>query len=110
MQQLQKSLLQRQLEHLHAMLLEIELPTVSSAANQKAQDRNLHDEVMRNMEMTRTELAKQTAKTAKLSHDFELLQMAVSRIQSRLDELNRQSIQIEFPQVDGRNSESPARK
>jgi RNA polymerase sigma factor (sigma-70 family) len=103
MQQLQKSLLQRKLEHLHAMLVEIESPTASpsdeKAAKEKEQNRSkLDDEVTRNMEQTRTELAKQTAKTAKLSADLERLQLAVARIQRRLDELNRRSTQLEFPQ------------
>src|SRR5204862_2773129 len=66
MQQLQKSLLQRKLEHLHSMLVEIESPIVSpsneAAAKEKGQNRTkLDDEVIRNMEATRTELAKQTA-------------------------------------------------
>ncbi len=102
MQQLQKSLLQRQLEHLHAMLVEIESPTVPSsdekAANEKERNRlKLDDEVTKNMEATRTELAKQTEKTAKLSVGLERLELSVARIQRRLDELNRRSTQLEFP-------------
>jgi RNA polymerase sigma factor (sigma-70 family) len=102
MQQLQKSLLQRELEHLHAMLIEIESSTITASnettAKEKEQTRNLpHDNIARNMENTRTELAKQTAKTAKLSADLERVELSVARIQERLSELNRRSTQLEFP-------------
>jgi hypothetical protein len=102
MQQLQKSLLQRKLEHLHSMLVEIESPTVSpsneKAAKDKEQNRSkLDDEVTKNMEKTRTQLANQTVKTAKLSAELERLELSVARIQRRLDELNRRSTQLEFP-------------
>jgi len=102
MQQVQKSLLQRELEHFHAMLVEtystaITAPNGMVAKEKEETFRRQQDGIQSNVESTRADLAKQTAKTAKLSADLERLQLSVARIQQRLDELNRRSTQLEFP-------------
>ena len=101
--QLQKSLLQRELEHLHAMLVEIDLPAVPPSDDKTAKDKGqnrlqLRDEIARKIAVTSNDFAKQTEKTAKLLAELERLQLAVVRIQTRLDELGRRSIEMGFPQ------------
>jgi RNA polymerase sigma factor (sigma-70 family) len=102
MQLLDKTLLQRELEQLHGILVELNFPQVSprgeppkGSQEKRDADRNIIHE---RLESVKKQLAEQTVRAAKTSADLERHQLEVTRTQRRLDELDRLSSQLELPQ------------
>jgi RNA polymerase sigma factor (sigma-70 family) len=102
MEQIEKTSLQRELEHLRGMLLELDLPTVTPSdekVTKEAQQKRLEarEKVAARLESVKQQLDKLTLDAALMTSELELRQLGVTRTQRRLEELDRRSIQLEFP-------------
>ena len=102
MEQIEKTSLQHELEHLRGMLLELDLPTVTPSdekVTKEAQQKRLEarEKVAARLETVKQQLEKLTLDAALMTSELERRQLEVTRTQRRLEELDRRSIQLEFP-------------
>ncbi len=101
MAQLEKAALQHELEQLRNKLIEIELANITAVDHDDAarqQRETVRDKIATHVEAIMKELEKRALHVAELSNNVELRQRELLGIQRRLDELDRRSIQLEFPQ------------
>lgn len=93
--QLQKSFIQQRLERLNKTLSDLET-SVGSDEEAEVTRIKRRDDVRRQMENTKRELIEYVDGMAELSNDVESRQQEVSRLQRRLDELDRLKLQLEL--------------
>jgi RNA polymerase sigma factor (sigma-70 family) len=102
MAQLDKAMLQRRVERLSDKLAELEMQTEVNTPKEVSQEErqrllSARDKVARMLEDAKQDLRKQATEVAQLSADLEELQSEMGRKQRRLEELDRQVIQLQFP-------------
>jgi RNA polymerase sigma factor (sigma-70 family) len=102
MQQLDKSLLQRELEQLQGMLLQLRSekirPKDGESDDEMKKRENLIDMIGSAIPDVRNKLNQQILKTTRAAAELERQQFEVNQIQKRLDEVARLRTQAELPQ------------
>ena len=103
MAQLEKTMLQRELENLRGKLSELSSATIRSSGTQESKDEQqkrdkVFDNVNMSIEDVKMRLEMQTLETAKLSQAVEIRQLEVTRSERRLDAIDRLINQVELPQ------------
>jgi RNA polymerase sigma factor (sigma-70 family) len=98
MRQLEKSLVQRNLERLNEKLNELKTQSLTDSANDKDERENvlkLGDRIAAQISAMQSDLMKTTQDTAKMAADLEMLQIDLQRKQRRLEALDRLSEQLQ---------------
>jgi hypothetical protein len=97
MEQLAKTLLQREVEQVHEMLVQLRLPRVAKQTQEEEQNTAQFRDILENkFEELTAELESLMRRTAKRSIEMEQVRLEVARSQRLLDELSERELQLGF--------------
>jgi len=114
MEQLAKTLLQREVEQVHGTLVQLRLPQVTQLGKETSQEEiqnrtELREILEQKFEELTDELESLMRRTAKRSVEMEQVRLEVARSQRLIDELSRRHLQMEFaPTMAPATTASPA--
>ncbi|MCI0333309.1 MAG: polysaccharide biosynthesis/export family protein, partial [Planctomycetes bacterium] len=108
LQQLETSLLQRELEHSHSTMLQLKSLQETDSEEAQQERERLFARIRDESEVTKEKLAEELLKTAKLAAELEVLELDRTGLQRRLETLQAVRTQFELPQLISRPIEGAA--
>ncbi len=101
LQQLETSLLQRELEHSHSTMLQLKSLQETDSEEAQQERERLFARIRDESEVTKEKLAEELLKTAKLAAELELMELDRTGLQRRLESMQAVRTQLDLPQQFG---------